>query len=118
MTDRESVVAKAETFWLEALLLVFAYLLMLVSAAASIKTNDPLWFSRSGSLVVLISVIIEYRNLTVQQKLNEIAQESTAYRNAEPEKWRVPTSRKSFDLIVRLTIVVGTVVWGYGDLLF
>ena len=109
---------KASNFKTEAILLFIAYVIMLVSAIASVKTGNALWFSRSGSLVVLISAFIQFRNYSTQQKLNEIAQESTAYYGAEPEKWKIPKIRKTFDKVVLFTIVLGTVVWGYGDLLF
>jgi hypothetical protein len=116
--NRETELAKASNFIIEALLLFCAYVIMLVSAYASVKTSDALWFSRSGPLVVLICVFIQFRNYTTQQKLNEIAHESTAYYGAKPEKWKVPKIRKTFDKAVLFTIILGTVVWGYGDLLF
>ena len=116
--DRETILAKAEKFRMEAFFLFLAYVIMFISAVASVKTGDSLWFARSGSLAVLISAIIEYRNYSVQQQLNEIAQKSTAYFGAKPEKWKVPMARKMFDRAVLSTIIIGTLVWGYGDLLF
>jgi len=116
--DREQILAEAEKFRLEAFFLFVAYIILLLSGAASFITGEGLWFSRSGSLAVLISAIIEYRNYSLQQKLNEIAQESTAYWNAEPERWQVPKSRKAFDKMVLITIILGTLIWGYGDLFF
>lgn len=116
--DREKILAEASKFSLELCFLILAYLIMAISAIASAQTGDGLWFGRSGSLAVLLSAIIEYRNYSVQQKLNEIAQESTAYYGAEPEKWKIPLSRKMFDRAVLSTIIIGTLVWGYGDLLF
>lgn len=77
--DREQILANAEKFQLEAFSLVIACVIMLLSGAASYITGEGLWFTRSGSLAVLISAIIEFRNFGIQQKLNEIAQESAAY---------------------------------------
>lgn len=116
--DREKILSEASKFSLEVFFLILAYIIMIISAIVSAKTGDGLWFGRSGSLAVLISAIIEYRNYSIQQKLNEIAQESTAYYDSEPEKWKIPLSRKMFDRTVLSTIVIGTLVWGYGDLLF
>jgi hypothetical protein len=116
--DREEVLKRAEIVTWEVLLLVLAYVVCIISAVASVKTCDGSWFSRSGSLMVLFAAIVEYRNFGIQQKLNEIAQESTNYWNAEPEKWRVPNKRKIFDRIVIITLVIGTLIWGYGDLLY
>jgi hypothetical protein len=116
--DREEVLAKAGKFKIEALFLLLAYVVMFISASVSIRTGDASWFARSGSIAVLISAIIEFRNYSVQQKLNEIAQESSAYWGAKPEKWKVPVGRKIFDKTVLFTVVLGTVVWGYGDLFF
>ena len=88
--DREEVLKRAELVAWEVLLLVFAYVVCGLSAVWSVKTCDGSWFSRSGSLMVLFAAIVEYRNFRIQQELNEIAQESTSYWNAEPDKWRVP----------------------------
>jgi len=116
--DREEILEEAGKFGVEVFALISTYLFLIVSAIASSTTGDGLWFSRSGSIVVIVSVIIEFRNYSIQQKLNEIAQDSTNYYGAEPDKWQVPIQRKIFDRTILFTIVFGSLVWGYGDLLF
>ena len=116
--DRDVILEKASKFRIEACILIATYIFLVFSAIASSKTGDGTWFSRSGSIAVLISAIIEFRNFSTQQVLNEIAQESTKYWDAKPEKYVVPENRKLFDRSVLVTIVIGTLIWGYGDLLF
>ncbi|HCH22922.1 MAG TPA: hypothetical protein DE179_01325 [Oceanospirillaceae bacterium] len=116
--EYEKRLENAGQYGAEIFLVVLAYLSMLLSALLSMLSGDELWFSRSGSLAVIFCAIAEYRNITVQQGMNEVAQDSTSRWDATPEKWVVPASRKKFEKFVLFSIILATVVWGYGDLLF
>lgn len=98
--------------------LLVAYVACLGSAIVSLRTGDGSWFARSGSLMVLLAAVAEYWNFGVTQKLNERAVEATKYYNATPEKWRVPTKRRFVHGALVFTLIAGTLIWGYGDLLF
>jgi hypothetical protein len=103
---------------LEKFLIIAAYTVMIFSALLSFWSGNELWFSRSGSLAVILSAIAEYRNISAQQKMNEVAQGSAKRWGATPEKWVIPESRKKFEKFVLFSIILATLVWGYGDLLF
>lgn len=77
---------------------------------------EPLWFARFGSLIVLFGVMAEYS--LIHQEFN------TLYRRLEkvtadqdlpdltPSKWH----RKKV-WVSHLTVIMGTLIWGFGDLL-
>ncbi len=100
------------------ILLGIAYGILSISLWHSWVFNDGQWLQRSGSLVVIFGVILEYRFFIVQQKLNEIAQASTKHYGAQPEKYRLPKSRRVIGVLTHFTLLLGTLLWGYGDLLF
>lgn len=77
---------------------------------------EPLWFARFGSLIVLFSVMSEYSLLHGQLKRLYSRLEKV---NAEddmpdltPSKWHLKKVWMS-----HVTIVAGTIIWGFGDLL-
>jgi hypothetical protein len=76
---------------------------------------EPIWFARFGSLVVLFAVMSEYALLhgeldTLYQRLEHVhAQDDMP--DLTPSKWH----RKKVWL-THLTVVGGTLIWGFGDL--
>ena len=77
---------------------------------------DPLWFARFGSLVVLFSVMSEYSLLhgelhILYQRLEKVMAEDDMP-DLTPSKWHL---KKVW--ISHVTIVIGTLIWGFGDLL-
>lgn len=76
--------------------------LPIVSLIASLETCNGEWFQRSGSLMVLFSVAIEHRR-----------RERVAGSSA-PTGW---LTRRHVPHVCYSSILVGTLIWGYGDLL-
>lgn len=116
--DREEILNSANKIGVEIVTLIFAYGINMISLYSSSVTTEGHWFARSGSLLVMFGAFLEFRNISFRQILNQIAQQSTKYYGAEPEKWVLPKKREILDHVVLFTLVYGTVVWGYGDLLF
>lgn len=89
---------------------------MVASAVQSWILADGQWFQRSGSLVVLVSVVLEIR----QSILQEPVPSGSIYVEGKP--LRIPPESRSIDKafhrIAWFGIVIGTFVWGYGDLLY
>lgn len=77
----------------------------MLSAMISLETGDGHWFQRSGSLMVLFSVAMEYRR---SQRVKRGRPASSL-----PEPFGV-----SVPYVCYVSIAVGTLIWGYGDLLF
>ena len=74
------------------------------------------WFQRSGSLFVLFSVLVEIQQTAIKQP--EASSGVTI--SGAPVAIRQPISALS-KWLHRLAwggIVTGTIIWGYGDLLF
>ena len=77
---------------------------------------EPIWFARFGSLVVLFAVMSEYimfhselkiiyDNLENHKSIKEIT-------DITPSRWH---QKKMW--LTHLTVILGTLIWGFGDLL-
>ena len=73
------------------------------------------WLQRCGAIVVLISVILEIRQSMAKQP-----QATTVTINDNPvmTEPHIPTVRKRLHRIAWGGIVIGALIWGYGDLFF
>ena len=76
---------------------------------------EPIWFSRFGSLIVLFAVMSEYALLhgelnLLYQRLEKVMAEDDMP-DLTPSKWHVKKVWMS-----HITIIVGTITWGFGDL--
>ena len=75
------------------------------------------WFARFGSLVVLVALIGEFSMLRAELKLLYSRLDSdddfVHARDFTPSRWN---SKKT--LLLHLTVIAGTLIWGFGDLIF
>lgn len=77
---------------------------------------EPLWFARLGSLMVLFSLMSEY--LLLHNELNRLyaslekVDDAGDIPDLSPSKWH---HKKVW--LSHLTIILGTLIWGFGDLL-
>lgn len=71
----------------------------------AMKDSPELWFQRSGSLITLVGVLLEYHLVKIRFMPYSERAEQKQISNF-PER------------VVLLMIVIGTIIWGYGDLLF
>lgn len=86
------------------------------SAGVSLSSGNGEWFQRSGSLFVLFSVLVEIQQTAIKQPEGS----SFVSINGAPAAIRQPIAAMS-KWLHRFAwggIVTGTVIWGYGDLLF
>lgn len=98
-------------------IIVAAYIIAAVSLYISFQRAEPHWFSRSGSIMVLLAAIIEYQNFKIQQKINEKATEGSGAVGGGVGIITQPKSRQLVSGITHFTLIFGTLIWGYGDLL-
>ncbi len=72
-----------------------------------------IWFQRSGSIVVIFAVWLEYSLLKLQSNvvLTDMVETTKRY----PIEKYTPLY-KGLQVIAAALAVVGTVIWGYGDL--
>jgi len=116
MPNKEEEERKAGKIYLEILILLVAYCFAVASYLFSHVTGEAHWFGRSGAVVVLLSVWVETRNYAVQQRLNDCRQSAAGFVGGLPQNWSMPRRRKILEYVTLLIVLVGTLIWGYGDL--
>lgn len=97
------------------LLLLLAWVMGLAGLVFGLVL-EPIWFARFGSLMVLFAVMSEYALLhgeldLLYQRLEKVQAEDDMP-DLTPSKWH----RKKVWLS-HLTVILGTLIWGFGDLL-
>ena len=98
--------------------LIIAWLLVLLSLYLEIIWRGTL-FSRSGSLMVLFAFIAEYYLLRTRDRYH--SNQLKAYSRGDQvnfEEVHPSKSHQYLEKVSHITIIIGTVMWGYGDLLF
>ena len=88
---------------------------LVASLWLSVTLREGEWFQRSGAIVVLISVLLEIRQSIAKQPQ---ATTVTINDNSVMTEQHIPTVRKWLHRIAWGGIVIGTLIWGYGDLFF
>ena len=112
----ESLDKKKMGICIDLALIAFESLALIVSLWFSVTLREGEWFQRSGAIVVLISVILEIRqSLAKQPQANSWV---TINKSPVVTEKHIPTERKLFHWIAWVGIVIGTLIWGYGDLFF
>ena len=77
---------------------------------------DPLWFARFGSLMVLLTAMSEYS--LMHSELNILYEQLENHKTIKeidditPSRWHQKKVR-----LTHITLVLGTLIWGFGDLL-
>ena len=80
----------------------------------STLTSETHWFQRSGSIVVLLGVLIIARRVIRLGK--NYQDEDWNLPDESPEGKKVLLDQRSEFIIGPIVAVIGTLVWGYGDL--
>jgi len=101
-----------------ALLLLLAYLVVLASLGGQLVVGLSL-FPRSGALMVALSVLAEFslmrgRDIHHGVQLQELA----AGKPVDFEPIHPSRRHQALEWLAHITSVLGTVLWGYGDLAF
>ncbi len=97
--------------------LVASWAVVLISIYLEIISSQA-WIFRSGSLMVLFAVVAEYNLLKGRDEHHRdqlIEYASTGQVNFDrihPSK-----SHQRLETISHVTVIIGTLIWGYGDML-
>lgn len=78
------------------------------------KENLASWFQRSGSIMVVLAVWAEFKLLAIE---GYISPSGTAYVVPFDTPAYFKTLYKVVSVTLVVAIIIGTVIWGYGDLL-
>lgn len=101
---------------IEIILLLIAFLWVLFSYFISFTDSQGSWFARSGAIMVLLAVIVEFRfNNEVVRKISSTIQIAVKMKlpvgvGIQKEKIYISRTAHAF-------VIVGTLIWGYGDLI-
>jgi hypothetical protein len=100
-----------------AIVLITAWVLVGVSYYLELRWGNSL-FSRSGSMMVLVTVVakqmlLKGRNKYHHQQLRMLANG----KQANLDKVHPTKSHQYFEIFANTNILLGTLIWGYGDLL-
>lgn len=101
-----------------AIVLIVAWAFVLISLFLQSHWGNNL-FSRSGSMMVLITVIAKQlllrgKNQFRKTQLRAIDNDE----NADLTKVHPTKIHQYLEIFANVNIVIGTLIWGYGDLLF
>ncbi len=102
---------------IDAFILIVAISLPITSYLFIDQCPSKNLFERSGSLVVLLSGIVEYRNIQIQQMLNDKAAAISGGIGGVLIPTKQPFLRYVISLAAHIIIIIGTIIWGYGSLL-
>jgi len=97
-------------------ILLFAVGTVAVSLYLTSQFPDKNLFERSGSLVVLFAVIVEFRNFNLQQHINDKAAVSSGGLIGILIPTKQPRIRQFIIYTAHMFIIIGTVIWGYGGI--
>lgn len=97
--------------------LVVAAIAFFISLIAGVKC-DSMWFARGGSIVVLLGAAAEYGLLQLQQQvLNDRVAGLGSWGGPVISSLDIPPPFPRLRVAAHIFVVVGTFVWGFGDIL-
>ena len=106
---------KFKTLSNEIILLFFAFIWVLFSCFFPLTDDKAMWFARSGAIMVLFSVAVEFK-LTKKHK-KKINSSMHLAGSGLSVTARATKEQTLVGNIAHLFIIIGTIVWGYGDLI-
>ncbi|CAA6828335.1 MAG: Unknown protein [uncultured Sulfurovum sp.] len=109
--------------WKDWSLLLVGVLIVIFAYHNNTLLNDSTGlFARSGSIMVLLAVIVEYKLFKVKEKQREIFEMNIISRviNNEKEVFGYPVespNQRIIKVLAHTLVIIGTFVWGFGDLI-
>ncbi|PWH84676.1 hypothetical protein [Brumimicrobium oceani] len=100
------------------ILLVFGIVFSLFSDYASLDSEGD-WFARSGAVLSFVSVVVQFLLSNLKKTELESLFRSKIGLKAKIQTVKIKDKRHEFlSFASGITGLVGTLIWGYGDLLF
>lgn len=98
----------------EASLLAAGWAWMFVSLNSSFGYEPATFFARSGAVLVVLGIFAEFQLAKESQKIlyNNFVAKAKGYKSVP----FLPVRHRILSWAAHLSVVLGTVVWGYGDL--
>ena len=110
--------SNARTYLLVGIGLSISWIVALASFLAS-EVTDVDWFSRSGAVMCLLAAVANFALVKIHQRdLAQIFRDPERSKREKAEQiLQPPAVYSNLAKISYLTGIIGTAVWGYGDLL-
>ncbi len=110
---------KHRKYTIEWSLIGVAILVAVISVIADYYSTDYNWFARSGSVVVLLAVFVEFKvSPHIYDDIQRAQFMQTEVKMSVPFKAKPTKSRRNISFAAHILLVAGTVIWGYGDLIW
>ena len=114
----ETIESIKRKLWVYVVVTFLAFFVPLFAAFCPVLPEGEIqatWFQRSGSIMVILGAFIEFRLLAIDGNFD-----------IHDAKYTVPfdlpkTYERAYKILLRLALVVivlGTLIWGYGDIPF
>lgn len=128
MPDRFAHAAEAASHSLRRVVRGFVALGVLAAASSlwlSIATGDWTWFSRSGAILTALGLVMASRKILIARAdlvalLSDMERTDGAERTARLESFKRlqrDLDRQVMEKAGFALLLIGTLIWGYGDLL-
>ena len=128
MPDRSAPAAEAASHSLRRVVRGFVATGVLASALSlwlSIATGDWTWFSRSGAILTALGLVMASRKILIARAdlvalLSDMERTDGAERTARLESFKRlqrDLDRQVMEKAGFALLLIGTLIWGYGDLL-
>ena len=96
-----------------------ALLVAIISVVADYYSTDYNWFARSGSVVVLLAAFVEFKvSSHIYDDIQRAQFMQTKVKMSLPFKAKPTESKRKVSLAAHILLVIGTIIWGYGDLIW
>ncbi|HCM1204851.1 TPA: hypothetical protein N2883_004524 [Vibrio parahaemolyticus] len=110
---------KRRSYKLEWFLLFIAVTFSLISVFGDYLFVGFNWFARSGAILVLIGAVVEYRvSSHIYEDIQRVQFQQSKISLPVPLKGKPTKNRKKIQIAAHTVIVFGTLIWGYGDLVW
>ena len=109
--------------WIVALLIINAIIWLIALNGQLMPEGQTIatWFQRSGSLTLIISILIEIKLIRLIAKANNMI----SHEQTKKIPVHLNTAKKSIRVLsvyiaimVHISTILSTLIWGYGDLMY
>lgn len=100
-------------------ILFAAVVIAVFSAVGDLFSDNYNWFARSGSIVVLLAIIVEFRvSAHVYDDIQRAQFLQQKIDLSIPLKAKPSKQKKRISCAAHSMVIIGTIIWGYGDLIW
>ncbi|MFL2531675.1 MAG: hypothetical protein ACJ0QY_03830 [Porticoccaceae bacterium] len=97
--------------------------LLLLNCCLTLEQNYGQWFARTGSIIVLFSIIAEFLIFSNYEHMKPLSEKEKGLTWGGLEAWqklalKYYEKNRNWGYMVLLPALIGTIIWGYGDLIW